>query len=103
MASEIKTLTRQLRMVEKVISKAREQIMIALLRDVQGVLDMTDPEHENYNDSQGDIVHALCELEPRIKAAIRTGTTVRRQAYTLAEVRDGTGFPKGARFTLVEE
>ena len=42
----------------------------AVLERVAMVIDMTDPEHEDYADSQSDTVQALCELETEIRAAI---------------------------------
>lgn len=45
-------------------------LLLALLADVAAVIDTTDPEHDDYLDSGADTVQALCELEPRIRAAI---------------------------------
>lgn len=44
--------------------------LLAALEYVASVLNMTDPEHEDFADSGADTVQALCEGEARIRAAI---------------------------------
>lgn len=45
--------------------------LLAALEYVGSVLDMTNPEHEDFADSGADTVQALCEGESRIRSAIR--------------------------------
>lgn len=44
--------------------------LLAALEYVASVLNMTDPEHEDFADSGADTVQALCEGEAQIRAAI---------------------------------
>lgn len=41
-----------------------------LLHQVTQVIDMTDPEHEDFADSGADTVQALCELEVDIRTCL---------------------------------
>lgn len=47
---------------------ADNKSMKNLLKEIEGVFDMLDPDHENYNDSCADFMDAMCQYEKRVRA-----------------------------------
>lgn len=44
--------------------------LLDVCEDIAAVIDMSNPEHENFTDSCADVVEALCHFEAKLRAII---------------------------------